>query len=145
MAIFEQFLTCRGGAMGCQMTQNPPAVVICHIDALDQPFEITAQAFRDIASDVRMLLIAPAQRRVDAQRVVSAGFDHCLFEPIESQRLLWAIADNGGPRALDVKVKQDLADRVQPRRDANPSDRGSDMACDPLNELANQLDLDRPP
>lgn len=125
------------------MAQDSPTVVICHIGALDQPIEVTARAFRDIAPEARLLLIAPAQRRVDAEHAVSVGFDQAFLDPVEPQRLLRAITGSGS-QTPHVTVKRDLPGNVQPRRDAKPSGKNQTVACDPLNELANQLNLDGP-
>ncbi len=76
-----------------QIAVDPPSSLIVRIEDLDETIESTTQTLRRLAPESRFLVLASPKRLVDAERAVAAGFDQCLYEPIEAVQLVKALGD----------------------------------------------------
>jgi len=77
-------------------------VVLGHIKDLADGLEPTATALRRLAPEALLVLVVDHQSKDEAARVVQAGFDHILDEPVDPQQLLCLISPDQGHRPTNT-------------------------------------------
>ena len=130
-------------------------IVLGHIkDLVDGP-EPTATALRRLAPEALLVLVVAHQLKADATRIVQAGFDHILDEPIDPQHLLFLITTDQGhhpintthdsvtqPTNSELKTDAIIAKALHEGVGPSPSrDLKQDVLNDPQGDQLGDIDL----
>jgi diguanylate cyclase (GGDEF)-like protein len=77
-------------AMGW-LTQQRAAVVVGPVSAMTGMVGSTARALRKLSPGMRLVAVADDDERAEASAAASAGFDRCVYEPVDAGVLVEAI------------------------------------------------------
>ena len=74
-------------AMG-RLVGEKPDVIIGPLSAMTGMVSSTVRALRKLCPEARLVVMAEPHERAEAQAAEAAGFDHCVFEPVDAAALL---------------------------------------------------------
>jgi diguanylate cyclase (GGDEF)-like protein len=84
-------------AMG-RLSQRPAAAIIGPAEALAGIEQATARALRQVAPDAKLLVVTDPAQNGQPARMLEAGFDQCLAQPMAPETLAAALGwDDAGP------------------------------------------------